>query len=460
MQRLKKTVVMVGMMGAGKTAVGTALARLLAVDFLDLDEEITLAADRSIAEIFERDGEAFFRARESEVLARLLRGQPCVLSTGGGAFLAEANRQMIHDAGVSVWLRADLDLLWQRVRHKATRPLLRTANPRGPCARSMKRGCRFMRKQMSWWTACPTCRSRPWRNAWPMPLPCARMCWKGPEMTNVVPVALGSRSYEVRIGTGLIDRLGPEISPLLKRRKVAVVTDETVAAHHLLRLAKSLESAGIAMTALALPPGEATKGWEQFTRCVEWLLDQKIERRDVVVAFGGGVVGDLVGFAAAVLRRGVRFVQIPTTLLAQVDSSVGGKTGINTAQGKNLVGAFHQPSLVLADIGALDSLPRRDLLAGYGEVVKYGLLGDPIFFDWLERNGPSLIDGDEAARLHAVTRSVEMKAGIVARDETEEGERALLNLGHTFCHALGKGHRLFRPAFARRGRRHRLRVGV
>ena len=257
-------------------------------------------------------------------------------------------------------------------------------------------------------------------------------------MRTVVPVELGARSYEVRIGTGLIDGVGQEIAPLLRRRKVAVVTDETVAAHHLMRLAKSLERAGIAMTALALPPGEGTKGWEQFSRCVEWLLEQKIERRDVVVAFGGGVVGDLVGFAAAVLRRGVRFVQLPTTLLAQVDSSVGGKTGINTAQGKNLVGAFHQPSLVLADIGALDSLPRRDLLAGYGEVVKYGLLGDPAFFDWLEVNGPRMIDGDAAARLHAVTRSVEMKAGIVARDETEEGERALLNLGHTFCHALEK----------------------
>ena len=255
---------------------------------------------------------------------------------------------------------------------------------------------------------------------------------------NVVPVALGARSYEVRIGTGLIDGLGTEIAPLMRRRKVAVVTDETVAAAHLMRLAKSLENAGIAMTALALPPGEATKGWAQLARTCEWLLEQKIERRDVVVAFGGGVVGDLVGFAAAILRRGVRFVQVPTTLLAQVDSSVGGKTGINTAQGKNLIGAFHQPALVLADIGVLDTLTPRDFLAGYGEVVKYGLLGDAGFFDWLEVNGPAMARGDATARLHAVTRSVAMKAGIVSRDETEEGERALLNLGHTFCHALEK----------------------
>jgi len=265
------------------------------------------------------------------------------------------------------------------------------------------------------------------------------MSWKDPDMQiNTVPVALGQRSYDVRIGEGLIDGAGAAIMPLLTRRKVAVITDETVAATHLMQLGASLATQGIAMTALALPPGEQTKGWAQFARACEWLLEQKIERRDVVVAFGGGVVGDLVGFAAAVLRRGVRFVQLPTTLLAQVDSSVGGKTGINTPQGKNLIGAFHQPSLVLADIGVLSTLPPRDFLAGYGEVVKYGLLGDADFFDWLETHGPAMAAGDTAARLHAVTRSVEMKAGIVSRDETEEGERALLNLGHTFCHALEK----------------------
>ncbi|MCX8509732.1 MAG: 3-dehydroquinate synthase, partial [Rhodobacteraceae bacterium] len=179
-----------------------------------------------------------------------------------------------------------------------------------------------------------------------------------------------------------------------------------------------------------------TKGWPQFSRAVEWLLAEKVERRDVVIALGGGVIGDLVGFAASVLRRGVRFVQIPTSLLAQVDSSVGGKTGINSVHGKNLIGAFHQPALVLADIDVLDSLPPRDLLAGYGEVVKYGLLGDAGFFDWLEAHGPALARGDKAARQRAVTHSVTMKARIVERDETEEGERALLNLGHTFCHAL------------------------
>jgi 3-dehydroquinate synthase len=255
-------------------------------------------------------------------------------------------------------------------------------------------------------------------------------------MTDTVRVDLGSRSYDVRIATGLLARAGEEIAPLLRRPRVAVLTETRVASAHLETLREGLAAAGIAMEAHALPPGEATKGWAELEEAVEWLLDRKVERRDVVVAFGGGVIGDLAGFAAAVLRRGVRFVQIPTTLLAQVDSSVGGKTGINTRHGKNLVGAFHQPSLVLADIDVLGTLPVRDFLAGYGEVVKYGLLGDAAFFDWLETNGPALASGDAGLRQRAVRRSVEMKAGIVSRDETEEGERALLNLGHTFCHAL------------------------
>lgn len=255
---------------------------------------------------------------------------------------------------------------------------------------------------------------------------------------DVVRVDLGARSYDVRVGSGLIDDAARHIVPLLRRRKVAVITDETVAMAHLMRLTMALEGDGIRLTALALPAGEATKSWDYLGRAVEWLLEHRVERGDLVVAFGGGVIGDLAGFAAAILRRGVRFVQIPTTLLAQVDSSVGGKTGINSGHGKNLIGAFHQPTLVLADIDVLDSLPPRDFLSGYGEVVKYGLLGAPAFFDWLEKNGPALRDGDKAARQYAVTRSVEMKAGIVARDETEEGERALLNLGHTFGHALEK----------------------
>ena len=265
-------------------------------------------------------------------------------------------------------------------------------------------------------------------------------------MREVVNVALPGRAYDVLIGPGLIDQAGRLIRPLLNRPRVTVISDQTVAALHLDALRAGLAADGITMEVLTLPPGEGTKSWDNLTRCVDWLLTQKVERRDVVVAFGGGVIGDLVGFAAAILRRGVRFVQIPTSLLAQVDSSVGGKTGINTRHGKNLVGAFHQPSLVLADTALLNTLTPRDFLAGYGEVVKYGLLGDAVYFDWLEAQGPALAAGDTDARVQAVRRAVQMKADIVIRDETEQGDRALLNLGHSFCHALesatGYGDRL------------------
>lgn len=251
---------------------------------------------------------------------------------------------------------------------------------------------------------------------------------------EVIPVALGDRSYEVRVGEGLIANAQTELEPLLVRPRVAVLTDENVAALHLDMLKAGLGD--VETTALVLPAGEATKNWSALEQAVEWMLDEKIERRDILIALGGGVIGDLGGFAAAIMRRGIAYVQMPTSLLAQVDSSVGGKTAINSPHGKNLIGAFHQPSLVLADIGVLESLAPRDFLAGYGEVVKTGLLGDADFFTWLEQNAPAMAEGDRNLRAQAVRRSVEMKAAIVARDETEQGDRALLNLGHTFCHAL------------------------
>lgn len=256
-------------------------------------------------------------------------------------------------------------------------------------------------------------------------------------MIETVYVGLGDRAYDIQIGEGLLACAGEFILPLLNRPKVAIITDETVSDLHLRTLQQGLKASGIESTALALPAGEATKSWPYFEQSVEWLLAEKVERDDVVIAFGGGVIGDLAGFAAAVLRRGVRFVQIPTSLLAQVDSSVGGKTAINSkTAGKNLIGIFHQPSLVLADVTVLHTLTPRDFLAGYGEVVKYGLLGDAAFFEWLEENAPAMAAGDVKKRIYAVKRSCQMKADIVERDETEKGDRALLNLGHTFCHAL------------------------
>lgn len=247
---------------------------------------------------------------------------------------------------------------------------------------------------------------------------------------------LGERSYDIVIGPGLIERAGELMTPVLERPRVFIVTDVNVAPLYLNKLEAALAAAGVDFASHVLPAGEATKSFSHLEALLDALLEAKVERSTTLVALGGGVVGDLVGFAAAILLRGVSFVQIPTTLLAQVDSSVGGKTGINAKRGKNLIGAFHQPKLVLADTQALASLPRRELLAGYAEVVKYGLIDDPPFFEWLENNAKDVLALEPEAIRHAVLVSCQAKARIVGQDERESGLRALLNLGHTFGHVF------------------------
>ncbi len=254
---------------------------------------------------------------------------------------------------------------------------------------------------------------------------------------RTIRVELAGRSYDIAIGPGLIDQAGALSRPLLAAPKVTIVSDETVAPLYGARLAASFDKAGIKASTVTVPAGENSKEFGAFGRLMNELLDQRPDRRTTLVALGGGVVGDLTGFAASVLLRGVDFIQVPTTLLAQVDSSVGGKTGINTRHGKNLVGTFYQPRLVLADTDVLDTLPRRELLAGYAEVAKYGLIDDPAFFAWCEANGAAVLSGDAAKRTYAIEQSCLAKARIVAADERETTDlRALLNLGHTFGHAL------------------------
>ncbi len=252
---------------------------------------------------------------------------------------------------------------------------------------------------------------------------------------RLVHVPLGERSYDILIGPGLIGRAGGEISTRIKGRKAAIITDEHVGTLYLDPLMDSLQTDGIEAVSLSLPPGEKTKSFDCLTKVCDVLLEARIERNDTVIALGGGVIGDLTGFAAGIVRRGVRFVQIPTSLLSQVDSSVGGKTGINTRHGKNLVGIFNQPDLVLADTDVLNTLSEREFRAGYAEVAKYGLIDKPDFFEWLERNWKDVFSGGEA-RIEAIATSCQAKADVVAADEREHGRRALLNLGHTFGHAL------------------------
>ena len=434
-----RSIVLVGLMGAGKSTVGRRLASRLGLMFKDADHEIEAAAKLTIADIFSIYGEASFREGEERVIARLLREGPMVLATGGGAFMREATRARIAAGGVSVWLKADLEVLMRRVRKRNTRPLLQTEDPEATMRALMEvrhpvyagADLTVLSRDVSHDRVVQDVMEALDSHMNPS---AAR---KSPAMTQPlrvnVPLNAG-RDYDIRIGRGLLDEVGAEARDL-GARAAGIVTDETVAGLYGERVRASLEAAGLRCGIIAVPPGEASKSFSEFARVCDGLLAQKIERGDLVVALGGGVVGDLAGFAAASLRRGVRFLQAPTTLLAQVDSSVGGKTGINSPLGKNLVGAFHQPRLVIADTATLDTLSEREMRAGYAEVAKYGLIGDSDFFEWCEANWSGIFSGGPE-RDEAVAACCRAKAGVVVRDEREDGERALLNLGHTFGHAL------------------------
>ena len=432
----RRSIVLVGMMGAGKTSVGRRLGARLNLPFVDADAEIEAGAQMTIPEIFERFGEAYFRDGERKVIARLLQEGQKILATGGGAFMNETTRQRIAEAGVSVWLKPDFEVLMRRVRKRSNRPLLQTADPEATVRRLLEERAPIYR------LADVTIESRDGPHDVVVDAIVAQLRrHSGAARSATAPsfqevsVSLGSRSYNILIGDGLIEAAGAHVARLAPGAKCAVVTDSNVAALHLDRLMASLAKAGLRATSIVVPPGEASKSYAQFAHVCDGLIAAHIERRDLVIAFGGGVVGDLAGFAAASVRRGLRLVQIPTTLLAQVDSSIGGKTAINSPHGKNLVGAFHQPSLVLADTAVLDTLNPREFRAGYAETVKYGLIGDREFFDWLEHAWRDLFAGG-AERQRAIATSCAAKARVVAADETEQGERALLNLGHTFGHAF------------------------
>jgi shikimate kinase / 3-dehydroquinate synthase len=431
-----RSVVLVGMMGAGKTSVGKRLAARLGLPFVDADAEIEAGAQLTISEIFERFGELYFREGERKVIARLLNGGPLVLATGGGAFMNATTRQNIARHGVSIWLKPSFEVLLARVRKKSNRPLLKTADPEQTLRRLLEERtptyalADFTIESLdgSHDTVVEAILRR-------LDAALAKDVEPAEEARRRVEVPLGARAYSILIGPGVLDQAGTEIARMAPGVHCAIVTDARVAPLYLDRLRASLDQAKLRSTAIVCPPGEATKSYAEFARVCDALIEARVERRDIVIALGGGVIGDLAGFCAASLRRGVRLVQVPTTLLAQVDSSVGGKTGINSRHGKNLVGAFHQPSLVLADTLCLDSLSERDFRSGYAEVVKYGLIRDRGFFEFLESNWRDAFAGGPA-RAEAIAVSCAAKARVVVADETEQGERALLNLGHTFGHAL------------------------
>ncbi|MDB5378325.1 MAG: 3-dehydroquinate synthase [Rubritepida sp.] len=421
------------MPGAGKSSIGRRLAARWDMPFRDADTEIEAAAGIPISEIFARYGEAHFREGERRVIARLLNApEPVVLATGGGAYADPRTRRIVRESGaISVWLKCRLSTLMRRVVGREHRPMFVNADPREVLERLMAaRHPAYAEADVTLFCSDehPEVTTRRAADA--------IIGYCPPERLRV---ALSSNPYDIVIGEGVLRRAGAEMAQRLEGRRVVIVSDQSVASLHLPTLRESLADAGFTVAAeILVPPGEASKSFAQFERVVDHILSAKADRRLAVVALGGGVVGDLAGYAAASVLRGLAFVQCPTTLLAQVDSSVGGKTGINTSQGKNLVGAFHQPKLVLADTTVLRTLPIRELRAGWAEVAKHGLLEGPLW-EWCEAEGPNAMRGDPAALAHAVLESCKLKSAVVTEDEFEtkaEGGRALLNLGHTFGHAL------------------------
>ena len=431
-RNIARSIVLIGLMGAGKTSIGRRLAARLGLEFRDSDAEIEQVTGYTVSELFALHGEPSFREGERRVIQRLLSGPPLVLATGGGAFMDAQTRATIRARAISVWLRSDLPTLVRRVSGRTHRPLLAQGDP----AEILERLMRVRHPVYAEADVIVDC-ANDTQEATADRVLAALDAYATPRRLSV---DLAAHHYEVVIGAGLLAQAGVLLAPVLPQPRVAVVTDATVAALHLDTLRVALAAEGIQVVAeIVVPAGEGSKSLACYGEVVNGLLDAGVERRTTVIALGGGVIGDLAGFAAATVLRGLPFVQVPTSLLAQVDSSVGGKTGVNTARGKNLVGAFHQPLMVLADTGVLNTLPVRELRAGYAEIVKTGLIGDADFYNWCEVNGAALIGGAATLRAEAVRRACAFKAAVVADDEREmrpSGGRALLNLGHTFAHAL------------------------
>ncbi|HWW06893.1 bifunctional shikimate kinase/3-dehydroquinate synthase AroKB [Collimonas sp.] len=476
MVRYTGNIFLVGLMGAGKTTVGRALAKKLNKLFIDSDHEIEARTGVSIPLIFEIEGEESFRQRETEVIRDLSARRGIVLATGGGAVMRPENREYLKSRGTVIYLRASIHNILQRTSRDKNRPLLQTADPRRRLEELSRQREPYYRDvaDIVIDTGRPNVQflvhsilsqlklepeeleleqqagavsqagviplsSQNFSMSFPMGFPTTQQSTPpalAPAIT--LQVELGERSYPIEIGPSLLtDR--ERIARLITGKQVAVVTNTTVAPLYLQGFSQTLRDAGKSVLEIILPDGEEEKNWGSLMQIFDRLLSAKCDRKTTLIALGGGVIGDLTGFAASAYMRGVPFVQIPTTLLAQVDSSVGGKTGINHPLGKNMIGAFYQPQAVIADTMTLHSLPERELSAGLAEVIKYGAVIDAEFFKWIETNIGKLMARDNVALAYAIRRSCELKADVVRQDEREGGLRAILNFGHTFGHAIESG---------------------
>ena len=444
-----QNVFLVGLMGAGKTTIGRILARKLGLRFIDSDHEIEARTGASIPWIFEIEGEQSFRRREADVIRELTGQQGLVLATGGGAILNPDSRAFLQSRGTVIYLRASVNSILQRTAHDKNRPLLQTADPRKKLDELMAvRDPLYMEiADIVIDTGRPNVQSMVQSILTQLE---TRACEASPncvtqaepsmneESTILLNVELGERSYPISIGPALLQD-GALLARHVHGDKVAIVTNTTVAPLYLRRVEAGLRHAGKQVTTIVLPDGEEHKNWSSLMLIFDALLAAKADRKTTLVALGGGVIGDLTGYAAASYMRGVDFIQVPTTLLSQVDSSVGGKTGINHPLGKNMIGAFYQPRAVIADTSTLETLPARELSAGLAEVIKHGAIIDAAFFDWIEANMAKLMARDKGALAYAIARSCEIKSDVVRQDEREGGLRAILNFGHTFGHAIENG---------------------
>ena len=440
---------LVGLMGSGKTTVGRALARKLNKRFIDSDHEIEARTGVSIPVIFEIEGEVSFRQREADVIRDLTAQNDIVLATGGGAILNPDSLRYLHERGTVIYLRAGISSILQRTKNDKNRPLLRTADPRKKLEELEAQRHPLYQKaaHLVIETGRPNVQHLVQNilDKLPQPLVASYFQSHSTNMHSVhqsaiqsMNVQLGERSYPISIGQDLLGNaalLGEKI----RGTHVVVVTNTVVAPLYLQTLETQLHALGKTCSAVILPDGEVYKNWDNLNLIFDHLLAHKCDRKTTLIALGGGVIGDMTGFAAATYMRGVPFVQVPTTLLSQVDSSVGGKTGINHPLGKNMIGAFYQPQAVIADTATLNTLPDKELSAGLAEVIKHGAIIDATFFTWLEQNMSKLRAKDPQALAHVIARSCEIKADVVRQDEREGGLRAILNFGHTFGHAIEAG---------------------
>jgi len=453
------SIFLVGMMGSGKTTIGKNLARTLQRSFVDLDHEIEARCGVRIPVVFEIEGEAGFRKRESQVLDEISQVPHLILATGGGAIITPENREFLKQRGLVVYLRASVEDLYRRTARDRNRPLLANGDPRATLQRlllereplyesvadivldtgssTISAVVHELIERIREFNLSHAALGSNWPTQDNLNASAPLLFSIGTLSMYAVDVATPGGHYPIHIAPGRLDFVGKSIPP--DATMVAVVTNPVVDQLYGDRVRQSIQAQGFKTLTISLPDGETYKDWATLNTIFDQMLAAQLDRRAVIVALGGGVIGDMAGFAAAVYMRGIRFVQVPTTLLAQVDSSVGGKTAVNHPLGKNMIGAFYQPIAVEIDTDVLSTLPDREITAGLAEVVKYGLIMNADFFDWCEQHATALKARDPALLGEAIRRSCAFKAQIVSADERESGQRAILNLGHTFGHAIEAG---------------------